>query len=370
MPVLLLSTCGTSLLTNEADGPLKKILRDTANDPPENLSPEKKSMIDAHVSIVRDTLLSASQEKVRQMSAELNGILACYDGKPASGLQDIHYLLHTDTYQGLRTAELVKDWLEQHSLKVQLLTEKGLHTGAADSFRHALSELVKWCEETLPGCSAKKYKIVFALVGGFKALNGFLQALGMCYADETIYLFENKDAPLLRIPRLPFNLDAGVEDHVREHLALFRRLCAHQTLPPADCAAINEIFLYNLGNECELSPWGRLIWEKCRPKVYCEKVHPSPSNLIRFSKKFEQDCSKLAPDRLAHVNERMDDLALYLESDKKSCINRLDFKALKGKPRPPSTHECDAWGDSAAWRIFGHFEKAVFVLDHLGEGLH
>ena len=64
-------------------------------------------------------------------------------------------------------------------------------------------------------------------------------------------------------------------------------------------------------------------------------------------------------------------MLVNLESGGKCNVSSLDLKALRGNPRPPSTHEIDAWSDGDAKRIFGHFEGGNhFVLDKLDSGLH
>ncbi|MGB3493954.1 MAG: hypothetical protein WBA57_14590 [Elainellaceae cyanobacterium] len=72
-------------------------------------------------------------------------------------------------------------------------------------------------------------------------------------------------------------------------------------------------------------------------------------------------------DRL-HVNQRIDDLTVFLATGKN--ISRLDFKPLKSNPCLPSTHEMGAWADQSAKRMFGHVENNVFVLDKLDDELH
>jgi hypothetical protein len=43
---------------------------------------------------------------------------------------------------------------------------------------------------------------------------------------------------------------------------------------------------------------------------------------------------------------------------------------LKGKPHPQATHECDAWSDKDAKRLYGHFEATeTFIIDSLSSHL-
>ena len=59
MPRYVLSTVGTSLLTNQA-GPLFKLLRDTANDREEDLSPDDKQKLDNRIAEQREKTLSGT----------------------------------------------------------------------------------------------------------------------------------------------------------------------------------------------------------------------------------------------------------------------------------------------------------------------
>ena len=70
------------------------------------------------------------------------------------------------------------------------------------------------------------------------------------------------------------------------------------------------------------------------------------------------------------VNNRIDQLSKFLETNGEYKPPSLDFKALKGAGKPPSTHEVDAWNDRDAQRIFGHYESNIFSLDILDVGLH
>ncbi len=112
------------------------------------------------------------------------------------------------------------------------------------------------------------------------------------------------------------------------------------------------------------------MWQEHKRTIYGEQLCPSPCQKLRYGAGFEASVTRHAssPDRRRMVNERIDDLARFLE--KGVNLARLDFKALAGDPVPPSTHEMDAWADQDAKRLFGHWEGPVFVLDRLGEALH
>ena len=176
-------------------------------------------LIENHLRQRTQDVLRASETDLAKLSAEMNALLKFYDSNPTP--QDMHILIHTDTWLGRATGNLLRQILEQRGFSVDTPTIQDLRTQDLDSFQLALSELVKWAAETLPAYQQGHYKIIFNLTGGFKSIQGFMQTLAMLYADETVYIFEgNKE--LLRLPRLPVRLDG--EQIVHDHLAVLRPL--------------------------------------------------------------------------------------------------------------------------------------------------
>lgn len=241
-------------------------------------------------------------------------------------------------------------------------------------FQAALSDLVQWCESEIGGYR-KSHHVVFNLTGGFKSIQGFLQTLAQFYADETVYIFET-GTELLRLPRLPLKMAA--DDTVRRYLAAFRRLALGLSTDDAFLEGIPETLLMRIDGQVCLSPWGDLVWAQTRKELYAREVF-SPAKvtqLLSFGKDFQKSVTGLEAGRMLMVNERIDDLIRYLEEKGGGRAaphnpSSLDFKKLTGNPCPPSTHECDAWADQDAKRLFGHFdEQGRFVLDCIGKALH
>jgi putative CRISPR-associated protein (TIGR02619 family) len=363
-PNFILSPCGTSLLTNESDSDERRLVSDNANrKTPDDVPADSRVRLQALIDRVRKKMKEADLKDAAKYSAELNGIINYYAGQFGQN-RDEHYLLCTDTWLGETTAQIVADWLRQNNFIVQVNRQKDLQTADLKPFQLALSELVRWCDEILPGYRRSGYYVVFNLTGGFKSVQGFLQTLAGFYADETVYIFENSKE-LLRIPRLPMNMAA--EETVRDNVDVFRRLSL--LFPVEDTLGIPESLLLNDGNDNVLSPWGELIWQQTKKDLYAEKLHRSPTAKIEYSAEFIKSLEGLEGKFMARVNQKIDDLARYVESGRKLELSSLDFKQLKADPRPPSTHEFDAWADEAAKRIFGHFREGVFVLDKLDKKL-
>lgn len=362
----ILSTCGTSFLTNGREPEERTLVNKHTNKKHrDDIDPDIANRLRTIIDQVRTQLTSASIQDVARMSAELNALIQFYDGQAPSN-RDHHELLCTDTWLGEESAKLAELWLNQQGCKdVQIKRQPDLQTASLHEFQLALSDLIKWCEDENGILSYQQggYRIVFNLTGGFKSVQGFLQTLAMFYADEVVYIFESGEE-LLRIPRMPIVMDAV--PIVKTHLTTFRRLGVE--LQDNDVNDIPETMLMTMDQTKALSPWGQLIWEQSKKTIYAECIYPAPSHKLRYSRGFEQSIERLPNQRFTIVNERIDDLARFLETG--INLRSLDFKPLQGNPRPPSTHECDAWHDQDARRMFGHFEKDVFVLNSLSQALH
>ncbi len=356
----ILSTCGTSLLTNGRSDEERKLVTKYSNEKERQTIPAlDAAKLDTIITEVETRLVAADQPTVAKLSAELNALVRFYEGQSFAP-RDEHSLLCTDTWLGEAAARLVETWLRQQGCTVTVLRQRDLQTAHLNAFQLALSDLVRWIEQTIPGYRQAGYRVIFNLTGGFKSVQGFLQSLAPFYADEVVYIFESQKG-LLRIPRLPVRMAAT--ETVRATLTTFRRLS--KNLSVVEVGGIPETLLLHDEGKVTLSPWGELIWSQVKGGIYAEQLWPSPSILLVFGPRFERSVNDLAPDRMRIVNERIDDLARYLESGRTINPASLDFKELRGNPMPPSTHECDAWADQGAQRLFGHFEGDTFVLDRL-----
>ena len=361
----ILTPCGTSLLMHSA-GKLRGLVTQYSNTSnPEKIPASDRDELEKIITRASELINQASLEDAVRLSAELNAIIKFYE-QQLNGRKDLHQLICTDTWLGEKAAHLVAEWLGGFGLTVDVRRQRDLQTACLESFQLALSDLVEWCEETLPAYRAS-HKIIFNLTGGFKSVQGFLQTLASFYADETIYIFESGNE-VLRIPRLPIKMAAA--DIVNENLIIFRRLSLD--LPVTDSSGVPEIMLLEIDNQLTLSPWGELVWQQTKKELYSAKIHPPSSNLLQFGKNFLSSAEKLPTDRKTIINERFDQLVHYLEkrqTGQNVNLASLDLKKLKVS-QDESTHEFDAWADQDAKRIFCHFKDNILVLDRLTKGLH
>jgi putative CRISPR-associated protein (TIGR02619 family) len=368
---LIISTCGTSVLTNLADGADRKLVFDHANARSSDDVPvDARNRLTGLIDTAKTKLIAADVRATKRASAELNGILSLADDRTPLSARDVHILIHTDTWLGAAAAEVIESKLTSFGVTPQLHRVASLNTDSRADFDDGLRNLVKWAADTLPGYREARHRVIFNLVGGFKSVQGFMQTLGMFHADETVYIFET-GSELLRIPRLPVDLDNAARRVMTDHASAFRRL---DILGPqsadAIADAIPESLLYHLNEEIELSPWGKLLWNAFKPNLYSQRLLDCPSPRMRFSDKFESDSSNLPKDRYVILNERIDDLMRFHEDPDAPNPKRLDVKKLKASPKPPSTHEADAWADADCRRVFFHYENDTLVVDRLDKALH
>jgi putative CRISPR-associated protein (TIGR02619 family) len=363
----IVSTCGTSLLTNGADAETRRLITACANHSESQLEPGEREALDAWLANRREAIAEADAAAVRRLSAELNGLLAWYgDEWPHRSHQEVHFLLHTDTYLGAHAAGLVATWMERQGLGVHPTMIEGLNTADAEGFAAAMSDLARWCYNTF---DAGGYdRVIFNLVGGFKSLQGFMQALGMFYADECVYIFETGQA-LLRIPRLPIRLDAA--DILREHASAFLRLEVWGQARADQCEGIPETLLLSMDDDRVLSGWGQLLWDKSREAILGAELLEPLSERLRWGPELASGAAGLQSDLRIRLNRQLARLARCVEGGGEKGDHNpgsLDFKQLRAEYKG-ATHECDAFAGHDPRRLFGHFEGPVFVVDELRKHL-
>jgi|LSQX01.3.fsa_nt_gb putative CRISPR-associated protein (TIGR02619 family) len=363
MSNIILSPVGTSILTK--DGPRQEINQYSNCRNVEDIPTEAREKIEAHIGKTLDLVMSLSLEEIKIRSAELNGIVQYYQGLMDNAARDTHYLLPSDTYIGKSASGIVEKYLKQYCNDVRVMEIKDLQTKDSDSFKFALSELtgkIMEIKETL----YHDQRLIFNLTGGFKSILGFLQSLGMFYADETIYVFEFSES-LLNIPPLPVKLVP--EKYLQNHTRTFRRLDKELSVNEEECDKIPSSLVLSLFDSPTLSAYGKIVWDNFRREIYSNSLLDSPSDLIHFTNNFIDSVNAENSDKAFYeINRRLDDLAVYLESKRNNMLKSLDLKKL-ALVQGVSTHEFDAWADLSAKRVFCHFDNGVLILDELRKKL-
>jgi putative CRISPR-associated protein (TIGR02619 family) len=316
-PLLMISTVGTSLLTNPPiEGDVQKVIRNTANQREEELSPQDREILDARRDEVVKLLRKDGEHDFGEWtkrSAEVNGILAYMRRvgaeKPRS--MDMHYLITTDTYQGRLTASLVEGFLREFNCTVELYTPPKLSTASIEDFRHGLFDLVKWCSDEIPKYDG--YTVVFNLTGGFKSVQGCLTAIGMIWADEVVYIFESSKE-LIVIPRLPLDLEPLSDEEV-VILELLNN--PYIQLPASELSGlldkVHSAYFEQVtidGREyISSNVWGKAVWEKYRKERLGNRLFDWPR--LEYSDEFKASARARHSD-MKELNEALAQVSAHL----------------------------------------------------------
>ena len=316
----ILSTIGTSILTNQINnddpGEWRRLLRDSANRKMDELDSEAKTVIDTLAARAFEQLLEDDVQMNRRISAELNGIYGIYNGKLSQNSPDQHYLICTDTAQGQKTGELIKDFLKDQGFSVSIYTPEGVSTKDTIAFTAGIKDLIRWLEENVPWRRESGYRVIFNLVGGFKSLQGYMNTFGAFYADEVIYIFEAETADLITIPRLPIQIDTTVIQKYRTEFAL---MAAGKLYPRRELSDIPETLLEFLEEgedetDTGLSAWGTLIWNRAKADLLGKGLLPFPR--LAYARTFQNDFNRENDSKARlKLQETLAKVAYTLERD-------------------------------------------------------
>ena len=247
MARMLITTVGTSLLTNRDDRPWSWKRGEAL--------PEK--------SVVDKWLLDADPVKA---SAETNTLQAI-EVKASDHVR----LLHSDTKEGRFCSERLQyflihaDAVRCPSHHVTGCSVTSLGYAATNFAQKGLKGLVAKAIEALEDANRRNLKPVFCATGGFKAEIAFLNLLGALLEVEVYYIHE-QFREIVRLPRLPLRWDAqwvlqhrGFFEWIREELRTITeaqsRLKANPNLQPL----IEEEDGY-----VSLNPAGDLLFEAAK----------------------------------------------------------------------------------------------------------
>lgn len=290
MPVrVVVSTVGISMLlklARDKSENLAKRINAAANADQldELLAKETHDLVEKARLVLQDATVADR----RKLSAELNGLYGIYKGQLRDALRDIQILVTTDTVLGKQAADVIEAFLRAHDVQnVQVLAPSRLSGATAAGFAEGMKELINDLQEILPCYPKSHYRIVFNLTGGFKSLQGFMNIIGMFYADEIVYIFETGDS-LLSIPRLPLRIDEGV---LKQHAVELEMMRADHLFPADTVRNIPEGLLKWVDEDPEgyagLSPWGTLVWNRVRDRALGENLLPFP--YLAYSERFVRD---------------------------------------------------------------------------------
>jgi len=333
MKNLIISTVGTSLITNPAEKEQQNILYKYSNCNETDCPDEIKDLIGKLFPKVLQKLYSSDANSQRRLSAELNGILGFYKESLSDHEQDLHFLICTDTYQGRKSAEVIKDFLGKHKIPTEIIQPKKLSTKNKDDFSEGIKELLKWFDETIYGYRKAEYQIVFNLTGGFKSLQGYLNTIAMFYADKIIYIFESDQSDLIEIPRLPIQIDLEPFKKNKEKILL---LNANKIYETRDFVEFPESAFDSIDGKLILSVWGEVIWNKVKYDLFDDLPHlPFIEYHNNFFEKYREIVDKKQRLKLL---ETIAKVSVMLEESKGNS-NNLSQGSIKFSPLESQTFE-------------------------------
>jgi len=296
MPKLVISTVGTSVLTNQIDRDIDENgcyerLQQTANYTDNEIQhyPEIEQIISELKERAQQELSSNHTDKIRKASAELNGIYGLYNEQIEQGIPDMHLLVTTDTAQGRVAAEVVESFLKSKGLtNISTHTQSGLSTASSDIFVEGMAKLFPFMRENIKKYKDCRYEICFNLVGGFKALQGYFHTIGMFDADEIFYLFEGSNQ-LIKIPKLPVKVDVSKIEPYKVQLAMMDMGAISTSWKEGQ--KVPREWVLVIGQEMILSAWGQLLWEQCKKELLSQKLLKFPK--IDYKSSFFDDYKKI-----------------------------------------------------------------------------
>jgi len=315
MPRLVISTVGTSLLYKQIDrqntdeGEWANLLSNYANSKFDEIPDQVQAIIQTLKERAINTLNQADTKTLRKASAELNGIYGLYNNQLENGTQDFHWLIATDTAQGETTANILKSFLEGNNIIVNSYQPDQLSTANTQHFTEGIDNLLNWLDEDIiPNYQEAGYTISFNLVGGFKSLQAYLNTFGMFYADEMIYIFEGQNAELIRIPRLPIQIDHSSIDPVK-----FALMAAGDWLPQSEVNDVPEALIFPVDNEVTLSEWGNLIWKQCKKDLLSNELLRFPR--LQYQNSFIQDYQQIQNKEKVKLQEVLAKVSYLLKKN-------------------------------------------------------
>jgi putative CRISPR-associated protein (TIGR02619 family) len=287
-PQIIVSTVGTSLLTNQIDrqqeGDWLALLSKYANKQAAETPPEIQDLINTLSLRAKQKLSEGKLEDACKASAELNGIGGIYQKDLSQGKNDIHYLIATDTMQGQTTAQIIREYLVANGIvNVNIPSSNGLSTATTQAFSEGIDGVIEFLETEVKPLRSN-YEVVFNLTGSFKSLQGYMNTLGMFYADRIVYIFEGDNSKLITIPRLPISID---QSQLVPHAATMALLVEGDGLKADEVKGLPEGLIAEIDGRYILSNWGNLMWKRGKESLLGDRLLDFPG--LVYGDRFRAD---------------------------------------------------------------------------------
>ncbi|HPZ55451.1 MAG TPA: CRISPR-associated protein [Bacillota bacterium] len=214
-----------------------------------------------------------------------------------------------DTFLRKATGEIPKAILEEDGFPTVIChVASGLRTSSTMEFSEGTKKLIHWCYTTLPHLSSSGYKVIFSLSGGFKALHGYMNLIGMLQSDEIVYIFEGTRSQLIRIPHLPIELN---DDYFEKHAVQICMLATGQySCSSMDLPGIPDVFVDKEGDGLKLSAWGSLVWNEMKTRILSSRLLKFPR--MEYTTSFVDDYREADEGSRVRLQETLAKVAVLL----------------------------------------------------------
>lgn len=152
-----------------------------------------------------------------------------------------------------------------------------------------------------------QYEVIFNLTGGFKSLQGYLNTIGMFYADKLVYIFEAGNE-LIEIPQLPIKLDSQVfRNNAVEFALMYEDLvCVAKNIPDLMLEQYDD-------NQYLLSDWGILAWNKVKKDIFADELLLFPK--LCFEESFKKDFKNSTKQQRIELQETLAKVSVILQQN-------------------------------------------------------
>ncbi len=192
-----------------------------------------------------DSLVGLCEKHPYSASAETNSLsrIAEKRGGFRAGMRNsIIYLVHSGIKGADVCARVIRDWLDDQSVKAELVKVDGLDPEKADVFQK--TGLMNFIDSVCDIVEDHGTNALINATGGFKAQISMATVLGVLYKIPIYYMFEGFD-DVVEMPQLPITFDAELMKRSYESIReLLEGIGKRQTYERLD-DAMKPFILYN-----------------------------------------------------------------------------------------------------------------------------
>ncbi|MDR3049647.1 MAG: hypothetical protein LBV16_07440 [Elusimicrobiota bacterium] len=352
-------TCGTSLFTNLDDYKYKDFIYKKANFSQSQLAKEDKEQIEiiAQHSLQRLNSIKSDITLLKKSCAELNTIFSYYEDNinEAKRIGDCFYLFTTDTFVGEKGGETLRQYLQETcGLNAYKIKIPNLKADTKVNFEDGVKSLY-YSKEI--NSIFTQGEVVFILSGGFKSWSGYMQALGMFYADKIYYQFEPPGDSLIEIPKIPIELN----DEQKQALRL---LSVDQKPNDEYLKLLPKTSYTQIGDEYCLDGNGLMLWNDLKKKGFYNKLQASLNENIQYSSNFKKDYEACNDIEKQTLGEKLDKIAIYLKT-KNEAYNLKSIRWHEYKNDETYKWEFYPFNGNDSRRAYVKEENGVYIIDKI-----